>query len=236
MSKTGSQSVPAGFPIRGWLAECSDELRREFLELGRPKSFSAGGVLYRTDDAAAELFGIISGVVTVQCRFAHPDAVLLHLLWPGEWFGALDMLAGRTRRYTTVARTDVKLLRVPGDEMRALLQRRPEGVAKLGGNAVYGLDLAMQTAADLLIHDAAARCAAALLRLADRRWATGPHGDLPSEIPAASQTELAMLCNVSRKTFSRVIGEFSRRGLVTVGYKSLTLHDPAQLRVVADSG
>jgi CRP-like cAMP-binding protein len=94
----------------------------------------------------------------------------------------------------------------------------------------------MQTASDLLIPDASARCAATLLRLADRRWATGPHGNLPSKIPAASQTELAMLCNVSRKTFSRVIGEFSRRGLVTVGYKSLTLHDPAQLRVVADSG
>jgi CRP-like cAMP-binding protein len=236
MAEPGSQSVAASFPIRGWLAECSPEFMREFLALGRPKSFSAGSVLYRTDDSAAELFGIVSGVVTVQCRFAHPDAVLLHLLWPGEWFGGQDLLAGRSRRYTTVARTDVELLRVPGDEMRALLQRHPEGLAKLARNSVYGLDLAMQTASDLLIRDSAARCAAALLRLADRRWATGPHGNLPSEIPAASQTELAMLCNVSRKTFSRVIGEFSRRGFVTVGYRSLTVHDPAQLRLVADSG
>ena len=236
MTKARSSDVPAGFPVRGWLAECSKELMREFLELGRPKSFSAGSVLYRTDDAAAELFGIVSGVVTVQCRFAHPDAVLLHLLWPGEWFGTLDLLAERTRRFTTVARTDVELLRVPGDDVRALLKRRPEGVARLGRNAIYGMDLAMQTASDLLIRDSAARCAAALLRLADRRWATGPHGNLPSEIPAATQTELAMLCNVSRKTFSRVIGEFSRRRLVTVGYRSLIVHDPAQLRIVADSG
>jgi len=94
----------------------------------------------------------------------------------------------------------------------------------------------MQTAADLLIRDASARCAAVLLRLADRRWASDPDADLPSEIPAASQTELAMLSNVSRKTFSRIVGEFSRRRLVTIGYRSLTVHDPAQLRVVADSG
>ena len=45
-----------------------------------------------------------------------------------------------------------------------------------------------------------------------------------------------MLCNISRKTFSRVVGEFSKLGLVTVGYKSLTVHDPAGLRDVADSG
>ena len=60
----------------------------------------------------------------------------------------------------------MELLRVPGDDLRALLQRRPEGVARLGRNAVYGLDLAMQTASDLLIREASARCAAALLRLA----------------------------------------------------------------------
>jgi hypothetical protein len=68
MARTGSQSVPTGFPIRGWLADCSLEFQRELFALARPKSCSAGSVLYRVDDAAADLFGIRSGVVTVQCR------------------------------------------------------------------------------------------------------------------------------------------------------------------------
>lgn len=235
MAKTRSPDVPTGFPIRGWLAECSEEFRREFLALARPKSFPAGTVLYQAGDVGRDLFGIRSGVVLVQCRFIHPDAVLLHMLRPGEWFGTLDWLAERSRRFSTVARTDVELLRVPGDEMQALLRRRPEGVAMLGRNAVYGLDLAMQCAADLLINDASARCAAGLLRLAGRRWPSDPEADLPSEIPA-SQAELAMLCNVSTKTLSRVLGEFAGDGLVTPGYKSLTVKDPARLRVVADGG
>lgn len=180
-------------------------------------------------------FGIRSGVVLVQCRFTHPDAVLLHMLRPGQWFGTLDGLAERSRRLSTVARTDVDVLRVPGDAMQALLRRRPEGVAKLGRNAVYGLDIAMQCAADLLIRDARARCAAALLRLAGQRWATGPEADLPTEIPA-SQKELAMLCTVSRNTFSRVVKEFASRRLVALGYRSLTVNDPARLRAVAEAG
>jgi CRP-like cAMP-binding protein len=217
------------------LADCSPQFRREFLALARSKLFPAGSVIYRAGDAGRDLFGIRSGNVLVQCRFTHPDAVLLHMLRSAEWFGTLDWMAERTRRFSTVARTDVELLRVPGDEMQALLRRRPEGGVKLGRNAVYGLDLAMQCAADLLIRDASARCAAGLLRLAGGRWASGAEADLPTEIPA-SQTELAMLCNVSRNTFSRVVKDFASRRLVTLGYKSLTVTDPARLRAVAEAG
>jgi CRP-like cAMP-binding protein len=157
------------------------------------------------------------------------------MLRPGDWFGTMPVLLERSRRVTALARIDVDLLRVPGDELRALLRRRPEWVAEIGRDAVHYMDLGMQIAADLLIRDASARCAANLLRLAGRRWTSCSDADLPSEIPA-SQTELAMLCNVSRNTFSRVVQEFSSRGLVTLNYRSLTVNNPARLRVVADAG
>jgi len=64
---------------------------------------------------------------------------------------------------------------------------------------------------------------------------SAPDADLPSEIPAL-QDELAMQCNVSRNTFSRVVKEFASHRLVTLNYRTLTVDDPARLRVVADSG
>jgi CRP-like cAMP-binding protein len=147
----------------------------------------------------------------------------------------VSLLLERGRRVTAVARTDVNLLRVPGDELRALLRRRPEWFAELGRDAIYNMDLAMQIATDLLIRDASARCAAVLLRLAGRRWISGPDADLPAGIPA-SQSELATLCNVSRNTFSRVVKEFASRGLVALDYRSLTVNDPARLRGIAEAG
>jgi CRP-like cAMP-binding protein len=235
MAKADSDSVQTRFPIRGWFADCHPRFRRDFLALARPKSHAAGSVIYQADEVGQDVFGISSGVVTLQSKLTHPDAVLLHMLRPGEWFGTVPVLLERSRRVTAVARTDVNLLRVPGDELRALLRRRPEWFAELGRDAVHNLDLGMQTAADLLIRDASARCAAVLLRLAGRRWASGPEADRPSEIPA-SQTELAMLCNLSRNTFSRVVNELSSRRLVSLNYRSLTVNDPARLRDVADSG
>ena len=233
MSKTPGPNVPTGLPIRGWFADSHPGFRREILALARPKSYAAGSVIYQAGDAGRDVFGISAGVVTLQCRFTHPDALLLHLLRPGEWFGTVPALLEQSRRITVSARTDVQLLRVPGDELRALLRCHPEWVGELGRDMVYYLDLAMQGAADLLIRNASARCAAVLLRLAGRRWASGPDADLHSEIPA-SQSELAMLCNVSRNTFSRVVKEFTSRRLVTLGYRSLTVNDPARLRVLAD--
>jgi len=235
MTNGSGASDKTCFPIRGWFAACPTRFRREFLALGRPKFYAAGSVIYQAGDVGKDVFGISSGVVTMQSRLTHPDAVLLHMLRPGEWFGTVAMLLERGRRITAIARTDVNLLRVPGDELRELLRRHPEWFAELGRDAIYNMDLAMQIAADLLIRDASARCAAVLLRLAGRRWASGPEADLPSEIPA-SQTELAMLCNLSRNTFSRVLREFASRGLVTVSYRSLTVNDPARLRDGADSG
>jgi CRP-like cAMP-binding protein len=235
MAKPSGATVQSRFPIRGWFADCPSRFRRELLALARPRSYAAGSVIYQAGDAGQDMFGISSGVVTMQSRLTHPDAVLLHMLRPGEWFGTVPVLLKRDRRITAVARTDVNLLRVPGDELRALLRRRPEWFAELGRDAIYNMDLAMQIAADLLIRDASARCAAVLLRLAGRRWASGPDADLPSEIPA-SQAELAMLCNLSRNSFSRVLRGLSVRELVTVSYRSLTVNDPARLREFADSG
>ena len=235
MIDTPDPNVATGFPIRGWFADSHPSFRREILALARLKSYAAGSVIYQAGDAGRDVFAVRAGVVTLQYRFTHPDAVLLHMLWPGDWFGTVPVLADLSRRGTVSARTDVELLRVPADELRALLRRHPEWFAELARDAIHFLDLAMQGAADLLIRNASARCAAVLLRLAGQRWASGPDADQPAEIPA-SQTELAMLCNVSRNTFSRVVKELSRRRLVTLGYRSLTVNDPARLRGVADAG
>jgi CRP/FNR family transcriptional regulator, cyclic AMP receptor protein len=235
MTRTPGPSVSAGFPLRGWFADSHPDFRQEIFALAGPKSYATGTVIYKAGDPGREIFGIRSGVVTLQGRFTHPDAVLLHMLRPGDWFGTVPLLAGRSRRVTAVARTDVELLRVPGDELQALLRRHPAWAAALGRDVVYFLDLALQGAADLLIRRAEARCAAVLLRLAGRRWAMGPDAGMPSEIPAA-QSEIAMLCNVSRNTFSRVMRGFTSLGLVTLGYRSLAVNDPAGLRAIADGG
>jgi CRP-like cAMP-binding protein len=227
--------LPAPEPIRGWFAECDPCFQRELLGLAQPRFFLAGEVIFQAGDDGAGIFGVSCGVVALECRFTHPDAALVHMLRAGEWFGTVPLLVGKKRRFTATARTPVEARHVPGEEMRALLRRRPDWVSELGRDVVFSLDVAMQGATDLLIPNAIARCAAVLLRLGGRRWAGGGDADAPVDIPA-SQSELAMLCNVSRNTFGRVLKDFSAQSLVLVGYRSLTIVDPSRLRQIADAG
>lgn len=233
MIATTGSTEESLIPIRGWLADAAPEFTREFLALARPKSYRAGSAIYKAGDAGPDVFGIRSGVVMLHCRFAHPDAVMLHMLHAGDWVGTVPVLIEQARRVTAVARTDVELLRIPGEELRALIRRRPEWAPELARDAVCYLDLATQGAADLLIRDPAARSAAVLLRLGGRRWPGSPDAALPVEIPA-SQAELAMLCNVSRNTFSRVVNAFAARRLIDIHYRSLTILDPTTLRDIAE--
>lgn len=235
MASPPALGVPTNFPICGWFADCSPKFRREILALASPKSYAAGRLIYRAGDPGQDVFGICAGIVAVQCRFTHPDAVLLHLLRPGDWVGSVPVLVDQSRRVNVIARTDVEVLRVSGDALRGLLRLHPGWVAELARETISSLDVAMQGGADLLIRNASARCAAVLLRLAGRRWVSGPNSDLPAEIPA-SQSELAMLCNVSRNTFSRIMKVLANRRLVTLGYKSLTVDNPTRLREIADGG
>lgn len=84
MATTSDPSVPTGFPIRGWFADSQPDFRREMLALARPKSYAAGSVIYQAGDAGRDVFGVRSGVATLSGRFTHPDAVILHMLRPGE--------------------------------------------------------------------------------------------------------------------------------------------------------
>jgi CRP-like cAMP-binding protein len=225
----------AAIPFRGWIADSAPEFRKELLRWARPQAFAAGAVIYQAGETNQSVFGVRSGVVVVQARNTHPDALLLHMLWPGDWFGTFPALRQRQRLFSATARTNVELLYVPGEHLQVMLDRRPEWVAELARDAISGLEAATQGAVDLLIRDASARCAAVLLRLSGQRWPAPQVGAQPVEIPA-TQGEIAMLCNLSKNTLSRVLNEFSDAGLLRLGYRSITIHDPARMRAIADAG
>lgn len=232
-NRTSDPRSPQALPQRGWLARTDAEFRRELLALARPDRYAAGAVIYQAGDLRGDFFVVRAGVVLLHSRFAHPDAILLHMVHPGDSFGSTPALLAHARVATASARTPVQVLRVAGDDLRGLIKCRPEWAGELGRDLLHHCEVAMQAAGDLLIRDTAARCAAVLLRLGGRRWAEDEQADQPSHVPA-SQSEIAMMVNVSRNTLNEVLRVFTERGIVALEYRSVLLKDPARLRKIAD--
>ena len=53
----------------------------------RVPNVPAGSVIFQAGDDGTDVLGVACGVVSMQCRFTHSDAVLVQMLWPGDWFG-----------------------------------------------------------------------------------------------------------------------------------------------------
>lgn len=85
--------------------------------------------------------------------------------------------------------------------------------------------LAVQALADLYIEDNERRCAAVLLRVAGCRES----GAEPATA-TLTQDDLASLCNLSRATTSLVVRGLAARGFVLLGYRTITIPTPDQLR------
>lgn len=230
---TNDPQLQPSLPQRGWFARTDAEFRRELLALSRPHTYAAGAVIYQAGDLRGDFFVVRAGVVLLHSRFAHADAILLHMVHPGDSFGSTPALLSHARVATASARTPVQVLRIAGDDLRALLTRRPEWMVELGRDLLHYCEVAMQAAGDLLIRDTAARCAAVLLRLGGRRWAEDAEANQPSHVPA-SQAEIAMMANVSRNTLNEVLRAFTEQGIVALEYRSVLLKDPAHLRKIAD--
>ena len=82
----------------------------------------------------------------------------------------------------------------------------------------------MRTLEPTIIRDSRRRCLLVLLRIANCRF-----GD-KATATADMRQELAAMANLLRKTAGRILRVLAETELLTVGYRSIALHDAAALR------
>jgi CRP/FNR family transcriptional regulator, cyclic AMP receptor protein len=145
------------------------------------------------------------------------------------WFGGQPQVDGSMRWITAIARTEAHVFTIPAAIGNALLlsdQRLIWFVLQL---VTKLFEVSMTALADSLIPDSRLRCVATLLRIGDRR----NNDTTPVTLPI-SQNDLSQLCNLSRQTSGDVLRGLEAEGLVTLGYRSITLNHPARLRAMAE--
>jgi len=192
-----------------------------------PRSFAAGGVVFREGDRSDTCYVVRFGRVRAIREHTDGRTITLATFAAGDFFGELAMFEDERRSATIEALEDTEAAAILGADMRRLLRAHPEIAVKLLGALGRRLRETNERLTRQSFQTVQSRVASALAELVAvaRAEGAGEHDVLVT----ATQTDLAQLAGSSRESASRFLAVLERAGVITQGRGKLTVHDPARL-------
>jgi CRP-like cAMP-binding protein len=175
------------------------------------QKLAKGDLLFSQGDPAQELFVIADGRIAIATRSTDGRESMVAVLETGALFGELGLFDDEPRSADARALTDSQVVALAYDDVRAVLQARPEFlwvIVRLLARRLRATDEAL---ADAVFLDVPARTAKRLLELAG--------SDDEFQLPM-TQEDLAGLVGASRERVNKALAMFTRLGWVEVTGRS----------------
>lgn len=170
------------------------------------------------------LYRVSSGLIRIHTMDDDGNGLTLRYVKPGEYFGE-EALTDLKRNYFAEAVTDSVV-----DVMNPALMTAEDNLT-VTVHLVRTLERAYKSIYRLVGKRLRARIAAELLELKETALATRlESGEM---MIYATHDELAAAVGSVRETVTKVVGELSREGVLSVGYGKITLKDEEALREIA---
>jgi len=183
-------------------------------------------VVFATGDEPNGLFAVLSGRVQISHSASDGRLALLLVADAGTWFGETSVLDGGPRYSDALAVGPCELLHLDMAAFGRLSQQHVSHYAAFARLLCDHHRLAMDHIAGLGALPVAVRLAQRLLFFA--RPATDGSGR--HEAISLSQDQLASVVGVSRQALSVHLKDFERRGIIALGYRTITLRRRAVLQ------
>lgn len=209
---------------RGWLPLLPAEFRAEVLRRSVLLHFAPGETVFRLDDPAGGVYGLVSGTVSISLApdGATPRLILLGV--PGHWTGEGCFLTRKPRRGELRAVVETTMLHLPLDAMDQMAARDPAVAHHVALMLMMNVEFLFRVIHDLQKPEADRRIASVLQRTT---WI----GD--ASVPL-TQSEVGVMANASRKQVNAAIKRFSQAGWLSNAYRSITITNAAALRRFAE--
>ena len=190
-------------------------------------------IVYAAGDPPNGLFALISGEIRITQTTAAGRSALLMIASPGVWFGEAAMIDGQPRTSDAVAVGRVVVLQLSPLVFHRLTLDNTQHYAAFARLVCAQYRQAMEYIVTTSILPLPVRLAQRLLSLAQS------HGlqDRDTIIInlRLSQENLAEMVGVSRQSLNRALKVLESKGIVSVGYSSLTIRNGPALEVLARS-
>lgn len=95
------------------------------------KSFRNGEIIIKEGDAGKSFFRLLEGKAGVYADYGKNDPMKIAVLEEGEYFGEMAIIEEYPRSATVVAVGNVKVVEIPGDDLRAYFKKNPDQIIEL---------------------------------------------------------------------------------------------------------
>ncbi|WP_238015656.1 Crp/Fnr family transcriptional regulator [Dactylosporangium sp. AC04546] len=204
----------------------------EVVGLSVRRQFAPGRVVLREGDRESHVELILSGFVKVTTSVEGVET-LLGIRAPGEVVGEIGALTDQPRSATVTACGRVLAGVVTRADFEAFLRRHPDAALRVTAAVAEQLRWANRRRIDFAVYPAHVRLARLLVEIAGTCGRPGRDGGVEIGVPL-SQPELATMIAIGPATVQKAIQELRGRGLISTGYRRLTLLDLDALRQLGE--
>lgn len=216
----------------GLLESLSEEQISVVQERLQRRCLTAGQTLFVQGERCEHLHIVQDGTIRLRCEDEARGERTLEIVSEGHVLGEVGVFLSIPYPCSAEAVQDSMVASLHRDELRRLIDSVPGfgwQMLRLLSKRLVGTHLHVQALAS---PDVRGRVGAVLLHLT--RDAADPKKGGPVTL-RVRQEELAQMAGVTRETVSRVLGEWSRAGLLVVGRGRLTIPDPNRLQALIES-
>lgn len=208
------------------LATLSETERREFLALGRRRSFARQEVVCHAGDPADALHLVTQGRLSVRVSLPTGDTAMINVLGPGSYFGELALLRPDGHRTATITALEAtSTLAVTASAFHKLRESRPAVERTLTALLASRIDELSQQLLEVMYVGLDRRLYRRLLELC-RIYSTGAG---PVLIPL-TQSQLADLTGGTRPTVNQSLQKLVDQGILAVSRGKVEVLDLVRLQ------
>ena len=207
----------------------SPEELEQVAQVGVPRRFEAGEVVFKEGDEGSTCYIVRSG--RARAVREHPDgrSITLAHFAPGDIFGEMSMFDGERRSATVETTEGTEAIAILSADMHRLLRQHPDISVKLIAALGQRLRDTNERLARQSFQTVQSRVAAVLAQLVQSARSEAGEGSQGDVMITTTQAELAQLAGSSRESASRFLAVLGRAGIITQGRGRLTVHDSEAL-------
>lgn len=225
-------AIPSNWPAGTFLDMLDTAAQTALLGLGVPKVFRRGDVMMRESDRTDHVIVLVQALVKMTETLDNGRVALLNIKVGGDVVGEMAFLSGEPRSATVTACVDTRARVVAAAQFQRYLGEFPEANLALTRTIMKTLRWNQQRRVDFNGYSASVRLARVLNHLADFHGHPAPGG--VSLKLGLTQGELGSLVGVEEDTARRELRALRDRGVISMGYRTITIVDREVLTKIAD--